>query len=338
MPEKIGGASELRQDLVSGDWVVIATGRARRPHDFAVPRDDAFWRESPSCPFEDLQPSARLAYDARGNKATDEWAVQVVPNKYPALTDGACPVPRLHGPYQAIDGIGRHEVVITRDHARPLGRMHAAEADLVMRAYQERFQALAQDPCVRYISVFHNHGPRAGATIAHPHSQIIALPAIPPDVSRSIAGSRAYFERQGSCVHCAVLAYEREAGERMICENEHAAVFAPFASRAAFELRVMPRMHEARFEATSPECRRGVAEALAAALARLDAGLGGPDYNFFLHTAPLNGASEDAAHYHWHLEIIPKTAVWAGFEIGTGIEISTIAPEDAAAFLRDISV
>lgn len=337
MTEKTGVASELRQDLVSGDWVVIATGRARRPREFAAaPRGDTSVLPLSSCPFEALHEEMRAVYSREG-AAPGDWLVQVVANKYPAFTQGACPVFRQHGAYQAIDGIGWHEVVVTRDHARPLGRMTAAEADLVLQAYQDRFAAISRDPCIRYISVFHNHGPRAGATIAHPHSQIIALPVIPPDIGRSIAGSRAYFERHQACVHCAVLAYEREAKERIVYENEHAVVFTPFASRAAFELRVMPIMHEAHFEAALPARRRGIAEALTAALARLDKGLGAPDYNFFLHTAPV-GIAEDALHYHWHLEIIPKTAVWAGFEIGTGIEISTIAPEEAAAFLRDIAL
>lgn len=341
--------SELRQDLVSGDWVVIATSRAKRPHDFIIRKRDAFSQPKDTCPFETLHGNARAVYSLRDSSASqnggaphssgmpDDWWVQVVPNKYPALTAGACPTVERHGPYQTVAGIGVHEVVITRDHERALDAMAVPEAELALRAYQDRLIAITQDPCIRYVSIFYNHGPQAGATIAHPHSQIIATPVIPPDISRSIAGSGAYFQIHHECVHCVALAYERQARERVVYENEHAAVLAPFASKTAFELRVLPLRHEAYFEAADAAVRHGVAEALIAALAKLSKGLDRPDYNFFLHTAPV--AEENRfAHYHWHIEIIPKTAVWAGFEIGTGIEISVITPESAAAFLRNISV
>lgn len=330
-------ASELRQDMVSGDWVVIATGRAKRPHDFVIQNKEPFLQPKESCPFEDLQTNARAVYSLPGVGDRDDWFVQVVPNKYPAFVAGACPTAQDRGPYRVTEGIGFHEVVITRDHDRPLGAMTAEEADMVLRAYQDRFLAMRADPCLRYISIFHNHGARAGATIAHPHSQIIALPVIPPDIGRSIAGSGAYFQTHGACVHCAMLEYERTANERVVYENAAALVVAPFASKTAFELRVLPLRHAAYFEAADASVRLGVADALTTAFAKLSKGLGDPDYNFFLHTAPL-GEGNRFGHYHWHFEVIPKTAVWAGFEIGTGIEISTIAPEDAAAFLRSVKI
>lgn len=341
MPEKTGVASELRQDVVSGDWVVIATGRAKRPSDFVFGARATPPPVREACPFDLLHEKAAVTYARDGTTGTggDDWFVQVVPNKYPAFAEGACPVFRERGPYRAIDGIGYHDVVVTREHDRPLARMAADEADLVLRAYQDRCRAIREDPCIRYISVFHNHGPQAGATVAHPHSQIIATPVVPPDIGRSVAGSQAYFAEYRACIHCAILAYELRVRERVVYENQDAVVFAPFASKTAFELRVMPKVHQAHFEVAEPGVRMHVAEALVTALGRLAQGLDRPDYNFFLHTAPIGGEGEAGHdHYHWHFEIIPKTAVWAGFEIGTGIEISTIAPEDAAAFLRDISV
>lgn len=333
------GPSELRQDPVSGEWVVIATGRAKRPHDFkAAPRGRQTDHKD-ACPFETRFPDVYAAYGPDGTLADDtDWWVQVVPNKYPAFVHGACPIIREEGPYRITDGIGRHDVIITADHDRPMGKQTPAEAAVVLAAYQDRFRAITEDPCIRYVSVFHNHGPAAGATIAHPHSQIIATPVVPPDISRSIAGSLAYAEAHGgACVHCAVLRHELRDGSRIVYENSEAVVLAPFASKTAFELRVMPRRHAAHFEGADAATREGVAEALAVSLARLANGLGDPDYNFFLHTAPV-GDAEPSPHYHWHFEIIPKTAVWAGFEIGTGIEISTIAPEEAAKFLRGSTI
>ncbi len=328
--------SELRRDLVSGDWVAIATARARRPHAFVEKKKSEFNQSVTGCPFEKLHTDAVLAYARDGNIAGgNTWWVQVIPNKYPAFGKGECAVLSSVGPYQWTQGIGFHEVVVTRDHTRSIAMMSHDEVLQIIRSYQERAAAMHKDPCVKYISIFHNHGPTAGASVSHPHSQMIALPVIPPDVARSIRGSAEYFHAHNGCVHCAIVGYEREMGERIIYENDHCIVVAPYASKTAFEMRIFPKKHRARFEeAVAEECR-ALADALRVSLAKLFRGLGDPDYNFFIHTAPIASAGE-FNHYHWHLEIVPKTAIWAGFEIGTGIEISTIAPEDAAKFLRQV--
>jgi len=331
-------ASELRQDLVSGDWVAIATARAKRPNAFIEKKKRKFLQSKSACPFEQLLSPRELVYARDGREAADDWWIQAVPNKYPAFTRGACATPHTAGPYVWTEGVGFHEVIITRDHTRAIARMRQDEVEQIIRVYQERMLAMYRDDCVKYVSIFHNHGSQAGATISHPHSQIIALPVVPPDVARSIRGSADYFHQHTACVHCAMIAYERKAGERLIYENDYCLVLAPYASKTAFELRIFPKKHRARFEEVVAEERVSVADALRVSLAKLAGGLKDPDYNFFFHTAPVGAGKEEFGHYHWHIEIIPKTAIWAGFEIGTGIEISAIAPEDAAAFLRDIKV
>lgn len=327
--------SELRQDIVSGDWVVIATGRAKRPHEFLKAKRRRFVQPKKSCPFETLHKDAVSVYALDGERGKENWWAEVVPNKYPAFGRGVCAAFRDSGPYRRTDGVGFHEVVVTRDHERSIGRMSAKEVEVVLRAYQERYFVLKKGACVEYISVFHNHGALAGATLSHPHSQIIAIPVIPPDIERSLAGSARYFSRRRACVHCAMVRHEIKEKKRVIYENEAFVVFAPYASRAAFETRVFPKFHAPHFEEMSDREREACAGALRAALAKLYKGLKNPDYNFFIHTAPANNAKK-FSHYHWHMEILPKTGIWAGFEIGTGIEISTIAPESAARFLREV--
>ena len=341
------GISELRQDPVTGDWVVVATGRARRPDEYAKFRSREKPQPKAGCPFERVLPTAVDVYDRAGRRPDPrrsghprllrDWWVQVVPNKYPAFAPGLCPIPQTLGPYQWQDGIGLHEVVITRDHTRSLGAMTSVEAGAVMTAYRARYLALKGEDCVRYISIFHNHGREAGASVTHPHSQVIAIPVTPPDVSRSLAGSAAYYRRHRTCVHCAMVAFERRQGWRIVFENTHMVAFCPYVSRSAFEIRIFPTRHAPAFEEAGERELASAAEALRVALAKLQRGLGDPHYNFFIHTAPVAGGV-GARHYHWHVEIIPKTAVWAGFEIGTGIEISTVSPEAAAAFLRKIKV
>jgi UDPglucose--hexose-1-phosphate uridylyltransferase len=331
------GVSELRQDLVSGDWVVIATGRAKRPHEFLKRRHKSFVQPKLRCPFEHILKDALLIFSKDKNHSVDDWFLQVVPNKYPAFGKGICAIFYKNGPYQWTEGVGFHEVVITRDHERSLALMSDKEAELVLRAYQDRYMVMKDDDCVKYISIFHNHGQGAGATISHPHSQIIAIPVIPPDVDRSLKGSAKYFHNHKACVHCVMLKYEQRDKRRIIYENEGFIVLAPFASKTAFEMRIFPRRHFSHFESTPPKSILLLSNALRVTLAKLYNGLRNPDYNFFIHTAPAS-AGKEYDHYHWHLEILPKTSIWAGFEIGTGIEISSIAPESAAEFLRKIKV
>lgn len=339
--------SELRQDLVTGEWIVVATGRARRPDDFAKPRDREQIPESAEgCPFETLHENAKAVYTSAGERFaypgehrpdTDApWWLEVVPNKYPAFGYGECAVEHGVGPYRFQDGVGVHEVVITRDHTRSIAQMSPGEVAVLIRAYRDRYLALRDEGCVEYISIFHNHGAAAGASIAHPHSQIIAIPVIPPDVSRSLIGSGAYFAKTGKCVHCVMIEFEALEGRRIIYENQDFVVCCPFAPRQAFEVRIFPKRHAPYFEVLTEREIQHAGDALRQAVARLDRALAGPAYNFFIHTAPT-ADGQSVAHYHWHLEIVPKTAVWAGFEIGTGIEISTISPESAAGYLRDIT-
>lgn len=330
--------SELRQDIVSGDWVAIATARARRPHAFLEKDRARFSQPKSACPFETLHADFLLVYARDGSAANSTaWWVQAIPNKYPAFGTGQCAVFYNIGPYQWTPGVGFHEVVVTRDHTRSIAAMSHDEVRQIIRVYQERAAAMHSDPCVKYISIFHNHGRAAGASISHPHSQMIALPVIPPDVMRSIRGSSEYLRMHHACAHCVMIGYERESGTRIIYENDHCVVIAPYASKTAFEMRIFPKKHHARFEEIILDEDASLADALRVSLAKLSKGLGNPDYNFFIHTAPVAPAKE-VSHYHWHLEIVPKTAIWAGFEIGTGIEISTITPEATAHFLRKIKV
>src|SRR3989344_1685723 len=184
--------SELRQDVVSGEWVVIATGRAKRPNDFLKQKFVRTAQPKATCPFEKLISNRMLVFSKAPSRNGDWW-LQVIPNKFPAFGKGVCAVFYKEGPYQWTGGVGVHEIVVTRDHTRSIGVMSDAEVEYIMRAYQDRYLALKGDRCIEYISIFHNHGKLAGASITHPHSQIIGIPVIPPDIKRSIDGSRRYF-------------------------------------------------------------------------------------------------------------------------------------------------
>jgi len=336
--------SELRKDMVSEDWVLVASSRGRRPHSFDGKKKSWKKASKKGCPFEDPQKSGngkpivwyeapKKKKDKKKKRALKDWFLQVIPNKFPALAPSkSCPVINTKGSYETMRGVGFHEVVITRPHLRSLGEMSYDEAELVLRAYQERMNSLKKEKCVEYIAVFHNHGEGAGASLAHPHSQIAALPIVPTDISRSLNGSQRYFDKNGHCVHCTMLEREIKEKKRIIYQNKYFVVVAPFASRISYEVRVFPKWHDAHFEEMDENNRILLAEALVQALRRLGKTLNDPDYNFFIHTAPIK--AKHMEHYHWHFEILPKTAIWAGLEIGTGIEVVSTSPEDAARELR----
>lgn len=297
--------SELRFDLVSKDWVVIATGRAKRPEMFKKERKKIVEVKKSQCPFchIDTQEKPTLILD-HGKKlplkdgVPKNWTVISIPNKYPAFSRSDSLNERAEGPYQMMDGVGFHEVVVMKDHKKQLAQFSMGELREVLDAYQERYLDLMNEKFVNYISVFHNNGPEAGASVIHPHSQIIALPMIDPDLQSSINGSRLYYEAQGKCVHCAMLEWDKEDGRRIVFENEEFIVVVPFASRMAFETRIYPKTHHAYFERITNDQKEYLAEAFKAALDKLYKALGDPPYNFFIHTAPCDGKNYD--HYHWH--------------------------------------
>lgn len=330
--------SELRFDLVSKDWVVIATGRARRPETFAQEKKEEksakdVQKEKEKCPFCRLENQAPPILEK--NNGNGKWGVLVIPNKFPAFSQGDYFNERKDGPYRIMDGVGFCEVVVTKDHSRHMAEFSVKEIRDVLDVYHERYLDLMNEKNVNYISIFHNHGREAGASVAHPHSQIIAHSLIDPDLKRSLSGSSIFWKKNNGkkCVHCVMLDWDKKSGKRIIFENKKFRVVIPFTSRMAFETRIYPIKHHAYFERIEDDEKDYLAEAFKVALSKLNKGLNNPAYNFFLHTAPCDGNNYD--HYHWHWEILPKTSVWAGFELGTGIEISTIEPEKAAEYLKN---
>ncbi|MAF79691.1 galactose-1-phosphate uridylyltransferase [bacterium] len=336
-------SSELRKDIVSGEWVVLAPGRAKRPDAFIkkIKRERVSKKD---CPFEDPQttnhgdpllvyPKDALHSTSRLNKR-DKWRIQIIRNKYPAFRHERKCIPAIsRGPYEVMEGIGYHHLLLTRDHHRNYPRLSSSEAALVFLSFQEHYKDLARDKCVKYVSFFHNWGPKAGASVYHPHYQIMALPMIPPDVGRSLKGSQQYYNKHKKCVHCTILGWERKEKKRIIYETKNVIAFIPYISREPFEARIFPKKHSSYFEDASSKIVEEVSHALRLVLQRMERRLKDPDYNFFIHSAPTH-RRDKFAHYHWHIEVLPKMSVYAGFELGTGIEVTVVDPDDAARLLK----
>jgi len=327
---KLKFPSELRFDLISKDWVVIATGRARRPETFKKERRKIEEVPKEKCPF--CQPEI-LEEAILIKKEPKNWTTIVVPNKFPAFL----PYPKIEkyiegGLYQTMAAVGFHEVVITRDHQKQLAQFKIEQVKEVIDVYQERYLELKKEKFVNYISIFYNHGLEAGASITHPHSQIITTLLIDVDLKKALFNSQEYYQTTKKCVYCQMNDWERKVKKRIVFENKDFLAICPFASKSAFQIIISPQKHLSYFEKITEKEKWTLAEAFQVSLNKLYKGLADPAYNFYLHTAPCDGKNYD--FYHWHWTILPKTATWAGFEMGTMIEISTIEPEKAAAYLR----
>jgi UDPglucose--hexose-1-phosphate uridylyltransferase len=339
--KKIKFPSELRYDLVSKDWVVIATGRAKRPELFKKEKKRKKELAKKLCPFCKIssQEKPTLIF-SRGKeispkerKIPKDWTTIVIPNKYPAFLLDSNLNKRLEGKlYQIMDAVGFHEVVVTREHQKSIALLRVDQVKEIIDAYQKRYLQMMKNPLINYIFIFHNHGAEAGASISHPHSQIIALPLIDTDLKRALFNSKKYFKSQKKCVYCQMNDWERKIKKRIVFENKDFLILCPFASKAAFEIIISPKKHSSYFEKIKEKEKWQLAEAFKVALKKLYKALNDPAYNFYLHTAPCDGKFYD--FYHWHWTILPKTAIWAGFEIGAKMEISTIEPERAAEYLR----
>lgn len=326
-------SSELRQDIVTGDWVVIATGRAKRPDEFGNYQrlqDDISESECIFCdPVASGQEKDVLMYE----NSEGDWTLRVFPNKYPAFSQGRSFTPKEEGPYFSMPGVGYHEIIVTRDHSLQIAEMYPIQISEIFDAYQERYLDLMNKKSVNYISIFHNHGKEVGGSVAHPHSQLIAIPVISPYIKSELDGAEEYYRSNRECVYCAMAEFEGKEKKRIVFENDDFIAFCPFASRAAFEVWVMPKKHKPYFERTTPEEKVELGKVFQKAMSAIFKALKDPPYNFYIHTSPCDG--KDYEHYHWHVEILPHTATWAGFELETGIEISTIQPEAAAEYLRE---
>lgn len=326
--KKKNAVSELRLDLVSNDWVIVATGRARRPDTFAKLKrikEKVSLKDCPFCQSEILS----KAVLRHGN-------VISIPNDFPALSYGNSLNRRFEGPNEIMDGVGFHEVIIFLDHEKQLAQFSTEEMKDVINVYQMRYLDLIRKKFVKYVSIFHNHGKEAGASVVHPHSQLIAIPVIDPQLRDSIEGAELFYEKNKKCIYCVMIEWDKKDGQRIVYENEKFIVLCPFAPQSDFEVRIYSKEHRPYFEKITEEEKKFFADALRVALSKIYKGLGDPAYNLYIHTAPRGDQSNE--HYHWHLVILPKPPTPpAGFEFCAGMEISTIKPERAAEFLREIT-
>jgi len=344
--------SELRKDPVIGRWVVIATERKMRPSDFSGPIEIPKQTFCPFCPGNEDKTPVEI-YAVRPDRSapnTPGWAVRVVPNKFPALRIEGDLNKKGIGLYDMMNGIGAHEVIIeTPEHFTSSGEFadikdyDTLKMSQILETYQVRSTDLKKDPRFRYILVFKNSGKEAGASLSHPHSQLIATPVVPKRVKEELIGSRQYYEYKERCAWCDIINQEIDSNKRIVAQNSSFLAVAPFASRFPFEITVFPFRHSPDFETIPPGERELLGNLLIEVCGKIARGLNNPSYNLMLHTAPSRFSRPGywqtiEKDYHWHIEIMPRLVKQGGFEWGTGFYINPTPPEEAAEFLRSLKM
>jgi len=326
----------LRQDPLTGNWVLIAPERRHRPSYLDVPPMEKL--EPGLCPFcegnEDLTPPEIDAWRPQGGEPNKPgWRVRVFANKFPALRVEGEPVETRSGIFVIHSAIGAHEVVAeTPAHDLRMGDTDPRHIREVFLAFKRRIIDLRGDVRLRYIQVFKNSGALAGATIPHPHSQILALPLVPAAVEERLKRARALHTEHGKCFFCGVIQKAVNEKKRLLLEDEEFVVVAPYAPAFPFQLRLMGRTHRCRFEETPDGEFLNLAAALKEAMGMIERGLGDPSYHLILHNAPFEAGCEE--FYHWHLDIVPRISGIGGFEHATGCYINPFPPEEAVSELR----
>jgi len=340
MNKKTKSYSEFRYDVASKDWVLIASARGKRPGAFKLKKRKIIKTPKSKCPFCQIKTQEKPVLIFSNNKKVPlsdkipkNWTTIVIPNKYPAVSPSEKLKEYSEGKlYKKISATGFHELVITRDHDKQIPQFNINEIKELIDAYQSRYLSLKKAKFVNHISIFHNHGVEAGASVVHPHSQIITTPLIDSDLNNALESSKKYFSKNKKCLYCEMAKLERKRKKRIVFENKHFLVLCPFASKSAFQMIITPKKHLSHFEDITEEEKVSLAQAFKIAFSKFYKVLSDPAYNFYLHTAPCDG--EKHKYYHWHWTILPKTATMAGFEIGTRMEISSIEPEKSAQILR----
>lgn len=334
--------NEARENALTGRWILYSPERAGRPDDLAgsrggggPPAGEAAGVRDPDCPFcpgnEDRLPGITEEIPAPDGPG---WRTRVVPNKFPALGPGEEAPPEPRGPHRRRTVFGRQEVIIeTPRHDLDPADLAADEMAAVLQTYRRRYLRLSEeDPALR-IFLFRNRGPRAGPSLLHPHSQLIATGFTPPAVAEREERALAHHARRERCLACDALRFEREEEVRVVLDTDAFTAYVPFAAEVPFEIWIVPCRHQAEFGEATPRELTALAGALLRVLRALRDGAGSPDYNLVLHTARRRRRGDPALH--WYVGLRPRITTPAGFEVGAEVAINPHRPEDDARALRE---
>jgi UDPglucose--hexose-1-phosphate uridylyltransferase len=328
-------AHEMRMNRLTGQWVIYATARGHRPHVFkndGTEEATPVVEHNPKCPFcvgnEDQLPDI-IMETMNGN----HWQVRVVPNKFPMLVETAESERQADGLFVFADGHGKHEVVIEHPfHNADIPNMSINEVHRLIDTYYWRYIRLMAEHNAMSIFIFRNHGREAGASLEHPHSQLVVTGIVPREVRVREQIAQEYYDVWGRCLMQDLIAQELQADQRIIDQNDSFVSFVPYAAEVPFEIYLVPKRQQADFGDITDIEQRDMAAILHSTLSRLKTALDDPHYNYVIHSAARFRADEP--HLQWFMQIRPYLTKRAGFELGTGMRVNPSLPEADAAVLR----
>ncbi len=329
--------SELRFNFVTGDWVIIAPERAKRPEDFVSSRQievlPDYVPECPLCPGnEDKTPPETLRISKDG-----AWMVRAVPNKFSAVNHEINILRESRGTKKFMTGAGLHEVIVdTPLHNASIAALPVSGVEEILTAYKKRFLDFYKMSYIEHVIIFKNHGLRAGTSLQHPHSQIVGTPVVPGRLKSRIEAALRYYDDFGECLYCLILKEELKDGVRIVSQNDSFVAFIPYSALSPFHIWIFPRRHSACFGSIGDSELHDLAGILKDTLLRLYTGLGNPDFNYVIHS--LSPQECEVRYFHWYLSIVTRVTRTAGFEIGTGMYINPSVPDDSARFLREVKI
>ncbi|MEI0446819.1 DUF4921 family protein [Brachyspira intermedia] len=328
----------IRKDPVTKQSVIISSERTGRPSDYVNFTERQVANSELSCPFcrghEMKTPDPVYTVYAEQEEI---WQVRIVPNKYPIISEThENELPKENELFHATSSKGFHDVII--EHPNHYFNFYHAQTEdffYIFKAVMMRLKDLGKNEDMMYSLYFKNFGPEAGASLYHSHSQIITTPFVPMQMLDEIYGSFEYYDENYRCVYCDIIKEEKRINERIICENENFLAFCPFASRSPYQIYVIPKNHSSSIIHTSSVNMLDFASILKNVFDRLYKVLGEISFNSVLHTLlpVLDKLYMDSSH--WFLDIMPKMSKLAGYELGSGVYINSIKPEDAAEQLRN---
>ena len=330
--------SHIRQDKATGQWVIYAPSRGKRPYDFKQTKKKTetlpeYDEDCPFCPGNEHMLEQIVL--EMGDNDSSMWRTRVVPNKFPALTPDGGRERSSEGIYITMKGYGQHDVIIESPfHNQQIALMKGDEVETVIETYHRRYLTVMQEQGNMMTIIFRNHGSQAGTSLMHPHSQLIATGMVPHYVRWREEQAQGYFDEWGRCVYCDILGYESQQMRRFLHENDSFLSYVPFAAKVPFEIWIVPKNHQADFGRVTDAEKSDLASALQFLLMRLYEKLNDPDYNYVINTSPQYRAGEP--QFHWYLEIRPRLTTQAGFEIGSGMSINPSLPEADADFLNRV--
>lgn len=322
--------SELRQDILTGEWVIFAGNRTKRPYDFikkSVPKTSDK-KECQFCPGNEHLTTEPVYQDGDNG----EWKIRVFPNKYPAVEKTADEeYPDGEGIYTNFYGKGIHEVIVdTPDHFEIIENFDIEHIYEVLKVLKKRYNSIFQNDYIKYVQIFKNCGPDAGASLMHSHWQIIGVPIVPGEQKNIVNSIEKYKNKTGKCLICSVINHETENKTRVVFQNEHFVAVAPYASKMSYECDIMSKEHITRFSDFNDKKLYALAEVLKCVLLSVKNIRKNICYNLCFEDTPKGYDG------HWFMKVLPRMGNLAGFEYGTSSYINPVLPEDAASYMRKI--